>query len=191
MKALGVSQKLLLFLLGHGAVNGALSLVADVKEVVQIIASDGRHGKYLAGIDVHGYGSRAVLYIIILDRLIQRFFNIVLYCKINRRNKIQAVFRACIALVLVKQEVGAVSVGRPHIFAGCTAERGVILSLQTVKAVIIRTHKAYHMAGERGIWIIALGVAFKAHTLEAVLRLEFADLIGSLLLDLFCDRNIP
>ena len=191
LQTLCIGEKLIFLFFSGGFVYHAFRLVADIKEIVEIIPAKGCHGKYLAGVDIHYNRTRAVFYIIILDGLIERFFNIVLYAHVDGRHDIAAVFGSVISLILVKQKVGSVCVSRTHILAVRTAQGGVILGLNAVKSDVIRADKANHMTGKRRVRIIALCVAFKAHALEIVIFFELPHLVGKLGFELFCNGHIP
>ena len=177
--------------MGRGFVYGTFCLIAHIEKIIQVISADGGHGKYLAGLNVHRDSTRPVLDIVILHCLIERFFDIMLYRKINCRHKVVAVFRARIALELIKKQVGTVSVCKTHILTRRSAQRGIILCLDSVESVVIGADKAYNMAGKRRVRIISLCVAFKAHALELIFVFKFAYLVGGLFFDLACNGDIP
>ena len=131
------------------------------------------------------------MYIIVLDRLIQRLFHVMLYGEVDGRDKVEAVLCAGVALILVKQQIGAVGICKAHVSAGDAAQRGIVLRLYPVKAVVVRSDKAYDVAGKRRIRIVALCVAFKADALESIFVFELAHLIGRFLFDLARKSDIP
>lgn len=66
-------------LVGIGlGVNGLLIPVADLLVVVQVEISERDHAEDRAGARVHGDGGRAVLHVIVLDRLLQVLFEVIL-----------------------------------------------------------------------------------------------------------------
>lgn len=92
------------------------SLIADVEKIIKVISAYRRHCKYLPGFHIHRDSARSVLNVVILDGLIQRLFNIMLDREVNRCYKIKAIFGTGVALVLVKQKIGAVGIGKAHVF---------------------------------------------------------------------------
>ena len=191
MQTLCIGKNLILLLLRRSFVYGVFSLVADVEEIIKVISAYRRHCKYLPRFYIHCDSARTVLNVIILNSLIQRLFNIVLYRKIDRCYKIKAVFGACVTFVLIKQEIGAVGIGKAHIFPRRSGESGIVLCLHPVKAVVIGSDKAYHMAGKRRIRIISFRIALQTNALELILVFKLAHLVGSLLFDLARNGNIP
>ena len=159
--------------------------------MVQIIAVDGGHGQNPAGIHVHGDGPCAVLDVVILHGLFQVLFHIVLYGGVHRQHQVIAVLAGAVLLKGAEQQLCAVGVGGPQGPSGAAGKGGVVFGLDPFQAGVVHAHKADEMAGKAGIGVIALGVRLQADALQAVFRLEAADLIRLLCLHLPGHGHIP
>ena len=191
LQALCIGKDLILFLLRRRFFDRFFSLIADVEKIIKVISAYRRHCKYLPCFHIHRDSARSVLNVVILDGLIQRLFNIMLDREVNRCYKIKAIFGTGVALVLVKQKIGAVGIGKAHVFSRRSTQSGVILRFHPVKAVVIGSDKAYHMAGKRGIRIVSFRIALQPDALELILVFKFAHLVGSLFFDLARNGHIP
>ena len=129
--------------------------------------------------------------VVILHGLFQVLFHEKLYPRVHRCHHVEAVLARLIVLKAGKQQLGSEGIGRAHRASGRTGERLVVTRFDPLEAVVVRPHKADEMAGQGGVWIIALGIGLETHTAQVVFLFEAADLIGLLLLHLPRHGYIP
>ena len=191
LSGLGLPDALCAFLLALRRVGLLPRALPDRKKVVRIVIVQRSHSEDRAGLRVHGDRARAVDGVVVQRRLPQMLFHIILHRGVERQDDVAAFFSRPVVLIARKQQLAAVGVGRPERAGGRAGENRVVSRLDPLEADVVRADEAEQMAGQTGVWIIALGVRLEAHALQAVLGLEGPDPVRLLAFELAGGGDIP
>ena len=179
-------------LVGIGlGVNGLLILVADLLVVVQVKIPERDHAEDRAGARVHGNGGRAVLHVVVLDRLLQVLFEVILDGRVDGQVHVVALRLVVIILVVDKEHIRAAVVRCADDAAGAAGEVAVIALLKAVAPLVVLPDKADDVRGQTAVGIVPLGIRLDLDADELFLFFERAHLFRHVRLDLALDDLIP
>ena len=172
-------------------VNGLLILVADLLIVVQVKVAERDHAENGAAVGVHGDGRGAILHVVVLDRLLQVLFEVILDRGVDGQVHVVALCLIVVVLVVDKEHIRATVIRRADDAPGAAGQIAVIALLQAVEAVVVLPDEADDVRGQIAVGVIALRVRLDLHAGEVVLLLERAHFFRHFRLDLALDDLIP
>jgi len=105
------------------------------------------------------------------------FLYVVLYFRVYGGDGVIAVFGGIIVLKLGEHQVGPRGGGGADSASGSAGKHRVVFVFDTAKSVVVGANKAYDMAGQRAVGVIALGVCFQMYAHKLVGFFEFLHLI--------------
>ena len=179
-------------LVGVGlGVDGLLILVADLLIIVEVKVAERDHAEDGAAVGVHGDGRRAVLHVVVLDRLLQVLFEVILDGGVDGQVHVVALRLVVVILVVDKEHIRAAVIRRADDAAGAAGQVAVIALLETVESLIVLPDEADDVRGQIAVRIVALRVRLDLHAGEIVVLLERPHLFRHVRLDLALDDLIP
>ena len=179
-------------LVGVGlGVDGLLILVADLLVVVEVKIPERDHAEDRAGARVHGDGCRTVLHVVVLDRLLQVLFEVILDGGVDGQVHVVALCLVVVILVVDKEHIRAAVIRRADDAPGAAGEVAVIALLEAVATLVVLPDEADDMRGQASVGIIALRVRLDLDADEVILLFERAHLFRHVRLDLALDDFIP
>ena len=179
-------------LVGVGlGVDGLLILVADLLIIVEVKVAERDHAEDSTAVGVHGDGRRTILHVVILDRLLQVLFEVILDGGVDGQVHVVALRLVVVILVVDKEHIRAAVVRRADDAAGAAGQIAVIALLEAVAALVVLPDEADDVRGETAVGIIALRIRLDLDADELILFFERAHLFRHVRLDLALDDLIP
>jgi len=136
---------------------GRLFRIGNGKRIVGIKGVPGGHAQHLERLDIHDDAHNPVADRVVLDCLVEVFFQITLNVFVDGKNQTVAVLRVD-PLFIFKIHIGSVGILDRHHAAGHSLQIGIVIGFHARKTLTVAPCEAQNRSGKLRVRIIPLGV---------------------------------
>ena len=170
----------------HGLAGGC---IVDHARLVRVVGGRGGHGQHGPGVHVHHDAHGARRHMMLLDRIIQRVFKVMLDVGIDSQPQAAAFQGHFFGLVALLQCVApSVDGGEHHTIL--PGEHIVIFQLQPAHTGVVYIGKAQHAGQKFPLRVPALGVLIDADAGDAVLFTKIPHAVGGVALHAVAQKAV-